>query len=81
MNPPMWLFPVASWSKYFGFENNKNKKKGLMEMFTKGCSLQSCVTSTGGRLSLSPQIMCRYAQDEPGQPYFQNRSLEGFRDV
>lgn len=31
---PTWLLPAAPWSKYFGFENNKNKKKGLMETWS-----------------------------------------------
>lgn len=53
---PTPLFPAAPWSKYFGFENKKNKVKGLMESYLPFIC-RVVVTSTSG-----------HAEDEPGQP-------------
>ena len=69
MSLPTWLFPAAPWNKYFGFENNKNKKKGLMETCSaKAAACKVGMTSTGGRLCSGPKARCGHAQDEPGQP-------------
>lgn len=71
MSLPTWLFPAAPWCKYFGFENNKNKKKRLMETCSpKAAACKVGVTSTSGRLCSGPKACCGHAQDEPGQPPF-----------